>query len=633
MMMKKLAPSPRDIVVSSPRSSSHRLPTGGDGGNDSGALSPRSEGTMLATTTVHQTITAAAAATATSFSRGRRKGGGHRPISPEISTRLFQNKKKAAAALSMRSGVPSNTAATTTTTERGGVAGVDTAVTHNNNNNNNMVESPTTAASATIEQAPTILTEAPPPARRSKRILVVDPKSGRKYDLQEDDHSLTDKELHVYHRSHATTVTAAAAAESSAAMSKPTRGTKSAPTSPVNNNSNYSSSIGGNRNTSNIGSLFVKKTTKNTVTSPSKTNSIAVPQSTLMNNDDDVRTYNSAALQLLMNDDAHTLETASALTEVSYYNTNNHRNFYYGGKGGGGEICGGGGGGGMNKSMQLLQSSSPFDCMLPTACNSVGEFDLAGEGAKPKKEGRDDVESMERGRYKHVVEKQQQKEIMMKNTGKASPYDDYQQQQQNHHHHQQQQQQHAQSKYNNNSSQPSPITAAFSAILDSPRMLFSGLFGNNLSSSSSSSPLEDKIHTYSPEKNQTATNDDDTKNNHGIMHPLASPTPRSSSGGGGGVVHHTPLSFRRVVCMVVFPQEVQSTLEGQTVGLLGMKFVQSGHDFQAHVRWVARGSKAERMGVRRGDIVSVSCLFLFSSVYIVDFASQKLSTRLWYDTV
>ncbi len=555
MMITKLAPSPRDMV-SSPRSTSHRSPTGGGGGNGGvdGALSPRSEGAT----------------------RRQRGGGG---LSPEISTRLLQDKIKAAALLSVspttRSGPPSNTA--TTTTKKEVVAGVDTAVTHNA-----MVESPT-AASATIEQAPTILTEAPPPARRSKRILVVDPKSGRKYDLQEDDHSLTDKELHVYHRSH-TTVTAAA--ESPAAMSKATRGTKSVPTSPVNNNNN--NGIGGNRNISNVGSLFVKKNTKNAATPPSKTNDSTVPQSTLIN-DDDVRTYNSAALQLLMNDDAHTLETASALTEVSYYNTNNnHRDFYYGK---GGEIlCGDGG---------MLQSSSPFDCMLPTSCKSAGEFALGGEGAKTKKEGRDDVESVEKGRYKHVSEELEQEEKMMvKNTGRASQYDDYQQQQ------------HAQSKYNNKDfSQLSPIAAAFSTIMDSPRMLFSGFFGN----------------TYSPEKNstqrnrnQTAINDDYNENDLEIMHPLTSPTTTSPrSNGGGAVVHHTPLSFRRVVCMVVFPQEVQSTVEGQTVGLLGMKFVQSGHDFQTHVRWVARGSKAERMGVRRGDIVSVSCLFLFHPLFLV----------------
>ena len=37
-------------------------------------------------------------------------------------------------------------------------------------------------------------------ANRSKKMLVVDPDSGKKYSLTRDDHSLTDKELHVYHK-------------------------------------------------------------------------------------------------------------------------------------------------------------------------------------------------------------------------------------------------------------------------------------------------------------------------------------------------------------------------------------------------------------------------------------------------
>jgi len=78
----------------------------------------------------------------------------------------------------------------------------------------------------------------------------------------------------------------------------------------------------------------------------------------------------------------------------------------------------------------------------------------------------------------------------------------------------------------------------------------------------------------------------------------------------GKVLMREEPTFRRV-CMVVSPDEVRSCLEGTSdrgrgVGLLGMKFHQCGRDFQAHVRWMQRGSKAERMGVRVGDVVSVS---------------------------
>ncbi len=67
----------------------------------------------------------------------------------------------------------------------------------------------------------------------------------------------------------------------------------------------------------------------------------------------------------------------------------------------------------------------------------------------------------------------------------------------------------------------------------------------------------------------------------------------------------------RRVCMVVSPDEMRACLDGGggsdgDVGLLGMKFHQCGNDFQAHVRWMQRGGKAERMGVRVGDVVSVS---------------------------
>lgn len=549
MMIKKLAPSPRDMV-SSPRS--HRSPTGGGD-----ALSPRSEG---GTTSAAATVRRAT----------NNLGGGERPLSPEVSTYTHEKTK---VLLSPRtSGGPITTA-----------------------NYDNVGES-TNANIIAAATAPTILTEPPlPPPARSKRMLVVDPKSGRKYPLHEDDHSLTDKELHVYHRSNRSStplvglgtlrhhpVGAAGgenpAAHAAASNNKPMH-TKRPPTS------------------NNIGSLFVNKTTasspaattkKNTATT---TNTAAAVLSTRVN-DDDARTYNSTAL-LMLNDDAHTLETASALTEVSYYyHTNNNCNRRNNDDG----FCVGGRDGGMKKS-------SPFDCYLPTSCNSVGDLagvacndssgnTLVGAAAataaagggggvqqlQGKKEGRDDVESM--GRYRQYLLDEEQKKTT--NTATLSPgnsssiytsninkdggndYSHYQQQQQ-------QQQQPDQS----------PITAAFSAIMDSPRLLFSGFFGNN---------------QYND--NHLVTGGDTA-----LQHPLAATATTSAP----MVVRQELISFRRVVCMVVFPNEVRNTLDGKEVGLLGMKFEQSGLDFQAHVKWVQRGSKAEKMGVRRGDIVSVSC--------------------------
>ena len=436
-------------------------------------------------------------------------------------------------------------------------------------------------------------------------MLVVDPKSGRKYHLQEDDHSLTDKELHVYHRSHTTSTPAAAAAAATTTtnvVGKP----RSAPTSPTNNNNSTTAARGGRNtttNSNNLGSLFVH--TNNTTTTATSPTTI---------DDEDVRTYNSGTVNMMMNDDAHTLETASALTEVSYYTTHYH----YGNGRGDNNMCGVGGVRGNNTMHK--SSSSPFDCMLlPTSCHSVGESTLLGEGVVggtaaignagamtstkcKNKEGRDDVESMEKGRYQNqqhtvaVVGMEEKKETT------SSPYEDYQQQLQ-------QQQLYPSNYYQQPRPPPSPITAAFSAIMDSPRLLFSGFFGNTDSSPTNNNNIHHDANNLAATSGVARLDQ--------LLHPLASPptSPRDSGGGGivgtsgataPPVVHH--ISFRRVVCMVVFPNEVKSTLDGQTTGLLGMKFVQSGHDFQAHVRWVQRGSKAERMGVRKGDIVSVSCI-------------------------
>ena len=97
------------------------------------------------------------------------------------------------------------------------------------------------------------------------------------------------------------------------------------------------------------------------------------------------------------------------------------------------------------------------------------------------------------------------------------------------------------------------------------------------------------------------------------------------------------IKFRRV-CLLVFPNEVQTALgnSGRTknnnasvVGLLGMTFIQNSHDFQAHVNYVQRGSKADRLGIRKGDIVSFAVAL--SNMTFEDqnsFLAEKIIKRL-----
>lgn len=59
---------------------------------------------------------------------------------------------------------------------------------------------PTLTLATTAEHSQRTNTTKSRRANRSKKMLVVDPDSGKKYSLTRDDHSLTDKELHVYHK-------------------------------------------------------------------------------------------------------------------------------------------------------------------------------------------------------------------------------------------------------------------------------------------------------------------------------------------------------------------------------------------------------------------------------------------------
>ncbi|KAK1738351.1 hypothetical protein QTG54_011020 [Skeletonema marinoi] len=64
-----------------------------------------------------------------------------------------------------------------------------------------------------------------------------------------------------------------------------------------------------------------------------------------------------------------------------------------------------------------------------------------------------------------------------------------------------------------------------------------------------------------------------------------------------------PVPYRRIP-MVIFPNELQRCMEEEDETLMGMKLVQSADDFQAHVSTVLKGSKAYRIGIRKGDVLS-----------------------------
>eukprot|EP00986_Skeletonema_menzelii_P004279 scaffold1453_cov140-Skeletonema_menzelii.AAC.2 len=74
---------------------------------------------------------------------------------------------------------------------------------------------------------------------------------------------------------------------------------------------------------------------------------------------------------------------------------------------------------------------------------------------------------------------------------------------------------------------------------------------------------------------------------------------------GGNLVERElgPVPYRRIP-MVIFPNELQQCLEDEDETLMGIKLVQSADDFQAHVSNVLRGSKAYRIGIRKGDVLS-----------------------------
>ena len=324
-----------------------------------------------------------------------------------------------------------------------------------------------------------------PNTTRSKKMMVVDPHSGKKYHLHADDHSLTDKELHVYHKRTA-----------SQNRITTTKGTTTTTTT--------ATSASRHRRSVSDGSIFTQSTHQ---------------------------TYDTAAISA-----GDTLETASALTEVSYYG-------------------------------RYKVHSGPFECVIPTSCRSLEQMALGDlmawqqrqrqpqQQRKKEEEERDDADSIHRGRYKHLLLDQdggsKKSELGLKvdtTTTSSNVVND---------------------DSNDVIGSPanallSPISALGPLLVSPLKSFFDG--GNNNSS-------------------------------------------RFNVPEGSEVVE---VKVRRV-CLVVFPDEVKRCLEGKlssggrkVVGLLGMTFVQDVGDFQAHVSYVQRGSKAEKMGVRKGDVVSVS---------------------------
>ena len=359
---------------------------------------------------------------------------------------------------------------------------------------------------------------------RSKKILVIDPSSGKKYHLHPDDHSLTDKELHVYHKSK------------SSSSRKSRRSTATSATAAATDGHGHNGKVTNQHKRSlsdGAGSIYTQ-TTKESES----------PTLNTFGTDMD--------MQYSLGD---TLETASALTEVSY---------------------------GHGKKYRL--KSGPLSCFLPTSCRSVEHLALKGgirdllhngiieEDNDAVVEGRDDVESVERGRYKHLLEEPTTTGTTTKGTKRLSKIDT--------------KSLHNGSKYDDANNKVDSV-------------------GNHVGEDENNelpallSPITALGGIVSPRISSLAKSffDNNTKFN----------VPEGSE-----VIE---VKFRRVT-LVVFPDEVQSCLHGKmthgkygritTMGLMGMTFCQNEDDFQAHVNYVQRGSKADRMGVRKGDIVSVS---------------------------
>lgn len=413
-----------------------------------------------------------------------------------------------------------------------------------------------------------------PTGTRSKKMLVVDPKSGKKYDLKTDDHSLTDKELYVIHKSD----------ESRMVLSPDSSCNKT----PTAKNTSTKSNSG-----------YFWRSPPVTPTNNDDTNTDLPP---ILHFGDDIpyEAEEQATLLLhnvdsIMND--ATLDTASAITDVSYHG--HPRSSEYDGRGANGGLlrrCGATLGG-----LCLIDDDTEVDVLSAILADEdvhlAEKAALSATVAKVKEkekvvEERDDVDCIppnymlenivgvddDAEELVHAMLRARTIRQRLSIDGSGSQQDDKQQ---------------------------NPMLSL------TPRDLFSlDLFSPTMSSALST-VMSGLAKTFS----FVNVNDDSITVD-------------------GGTLHETNMSYTssvRRVCMIVKPEEVNFCLiddeagKAGCVGLLGMKFHQCGNDFQAHVRFIQRGSKAEKIGVKVGDRVSFAVAL---SNMTSDQQSERLAERL-----
>lgn len=301
---------------------------------------------------------------------------------------------------------------------------------------------------------------------RNKKIVVIDPKSGQKYHLNHDDHSLTNKELHVYHK------------------------------------------------VKNIKMKIAKKT------KGSGNNSTT-------GNDDNASASNST---YYTSSEDHTLSTASALTEVSYY----QRDFGH------------------------------MKC-FPSICHSVGKLafgldpTLGDEYTEREDENNNDGYGDVLAKMKPFVDRERRDEVEDdRSAGKKTQTN---------------------GSERRDRTVQDKLTCTLGGLV-SPRMtmIARSFFADG--------DMNDEIRTPT--------------------------TPKMKEGVKGFVEE---MKYRRIP-LVVFPEEIAKvSLNRENPNgnkgadwdtLIGMTFEQCPDDFQAHVKNVVHGSRAAKMGVKKGDVVSVS---------------------------
>lgn len=362
-------------------------------------------------------------------------------------------------------------------------------------NNNNLATSQSNVPNSRLHIAPTATSNLLNNSTRSKKILVIDPETKQKYALNTDDHSLTDKELLVFHRGEGQNN---GGGSDRASVANAT----------VRNGYDSSGQFAGYHN----------------------------------NHDD----------QSI----AHTLGTASALTEVDY--------------------------GGRNYGR--------FRCHFPTSCHSVERMafghDIIVDGDEERivdEEYTIDERTYNREYHqKYLVHERDGEEDMEEGVaeytlGAANVHDDDRDE--------------VDVGANRNGARDATSPTANKDDNTSPMLpnlvsAFGTLGGiGSLVSPRLTSPIA-TLKSFFPDNSD----------------PTFSET-------------LDEVRYSRIL-LIVFPSELgtSSAFGGTSVmsgygTLLGMTFKQCPSDFMAHVSHVVRGSRSDMMGLRRGDVVSVSHCF------------------------